>query len=355
MNGRISTTTRRAGSLVALSGLAVALTAGLSATTASAVTGPTVTLQSGTNGCNGVVATPGSQNTSKTLVGGSMQPGENAVFKIEYPVDADDVGQTFTITDCVFIDGVARQKYAIAFVPNNTAYELTYTVTIPENTPIGVEYCNYAKTTAGPSASQASNRKANPACFNVGGSLRIEKRAGSAEGDLLPGAQFEVDCPTEVAVPPIVVDGLDEDGIATTGVIGINGPEGTQCTVTEVAAPEGYDLADDASRTLTIPRGSDASTEVFVNTASECTEDCESPSPTPSIEPSETPSVEPTVEPSDPEPSISPTVKGVKIVKPPAELPHTGQSTGTLVAFGLGLAMAGGAMVAFGSRYQRQH
>lgn len=349
---RSTTTARRTGTLVALSGLTLALTAGFSATTASAVTGPVVTLEDGTNGCNGVVTTPGSENTSKTLIGGSMQPGETAVFKIEYPVDADDVGDTFTITDCVFIDDSAAQKYSISFVPNNTAYELTYSIEIPEGTAIGAEYCNYAKTTAGPSASQASNRKANPACFNVGGSLRIEKRAGSAEGDLLPGAQFEVDCPTEVTVPPIVVDGLDEDGIATTGVIGINGPEGTVCTVTEVAAPEGYELADDASRELTIPRGSEADTEVFVNTASECTEDCVEETPTP--EPSE--SVEPTVEPSDPAPSISPTVKGVKIVKTPDTLPHTGAAATTaMLALGLALAVSGGAIVVATSRYQRQH
>jgi len=124
--------------------------------------------------------------------------------------------------------------------------------------------------------------------------------------------------------------------------------------VTEVAAPEGYVLADDASRELTIPRGSSATTEVFVNTAQECTEDCVEPTETPTPDPTE--SVEPTVEPSDPAPSISPTVKGVKIVKTPETLPHTGAAATTaLLALGLGLAVGGSAIVVATSRYQRQH
>jgi hypothetical protein len=357
---------RRTGALVALCGLGLMVTA-IAAAPASAA-GPTVVLESGTNGCNGVVSTPGSENTSKTLVGGSMQPGGTAVFSIAYPVDAADVGQTFTITDCVFIGGDAAQKYSISFVPNNTAFTFEYSLLIPEGTALGAEYCNYAKTTAGPSASQASNRKANPACFNVGGSLRIEKRAGSATGALLPGAEFTVDCdPGEATNPPVVVDGLDENGIATTGVIGINGPEGTSCDVTEVAAPDGYDLADDATRTLTIPRGSDATVNVFVNTETVegCPEGqvddgdggCVTPTEEPSIEPSEEPSEEPTetpMEPGDPTPTISPTVLGVKIVKP-AQLPTTGSPTGLLVALGLALTVVGGGVVLGSAKHQRQH
>lgn len=340
--GSPSSTTRRAGALTAFCGLALVVSAGV-AGTASAADAPVVTKQDSTNGCQGIVDTPGSENTTKTLVGGSMQPGELAFFEISYPFDAEAVDEEFTITDCVYVDGEAVEKYLITFVPNNTAYTLEYAIAIPEGTPIGAEYCNYAKTTNGPSASQASNRKASPACFNVGGSLRVEKH--DENGELLPGAQFEVTCDPQSAVPPVVVDGLDEDGIATTGVIGINGPEGTSCDVVEVAAPEGYELGESASRTLTIPRGAEAETEVFVNLPAEV-EETESPSP----------SVEPTIEPGDPEPTISPTVLGVKQTRGPAALPATGASTTeSLLALGLVLVVLGGALAAGAGRYQRQH
>jgi hypothetical protein len=357
---------RRLGAVVALSGLGLAGSAVL-AGSASATSGPVVTLQDGTNGCEGVVATPGSQNTTKTLVGGSMQPGETALFNIEYPVDPDSVGDTFTITDCVFIAGKAFQKYSISFVPNNAAYTLAYAIEIPDDAAIGSEYCNYAKTTAGPSDPQASNRKANPACFTVGGSLRIEKRADSETGDLLPGATFSVECTPTAAVPPVVIDGLDEAGVATTGVIGINGPEGTPCVVTELAAPDGYDLAAPAARTLTISRGTSPDPYVWVNAThvNECPEDqvrddsgeCVTPSESPTPEPSE--SEQPSIEPDDPTPSVSPTVLGVKIVKPPADvpkLPLTGAPTGLMVLAGLALTGLGAAMVfGAGRRPQRQH
>lgn len=361
---------RRAGALVTLAGLGLVLSAAGAATAVASpalplvTAGPVVTLEEGTSGCHGVVATPGSENTSKTLAGGSMQPGETAVFDIEYPVDPDDVGDTFTITDCVFVDGDALSRYSISFVPNNAAYTLTYAIDIPEDAEIGAEYCNYAKTTAGPSASQASNRKANPACFNVGGSLRIEKRADSVDGELLPGASFTVVCTPTSEAPPLVVDGLDEAGVATTGVIGINGPEGTPCVVTEVAAPDGYALGEDSSRTVTIPRGAAATTDVFVNAAAsddecpdgtvqddsgECVAGSESPSESPSSSPGE-----PTLEPGEPAPTVSPTVLGVKVVRPPT-LPLTGSPTTALVALGLLLAVAGGALVVSAGRYGRQH
>ena len=77
----------------------------------------------------------------------------------------------------------------------------------------------------------------------------------------------------------------------------------------------------------------------------------------PTAEPTET--AEPTgavVEPSDPTPSISPTVKGVKIVKRPVpQLPRTGAPTGLLLAAGLALVVGGGALVLQANRYERQH
>jgi hypothetical protein len=377
---------RRTGAVVALCGLGLMVSA-TAAFAAPAVVEqqPTVTGPVTPNGCNGVLPTPGSENTDKVLVGGDMMPGGTAEFEISYPVDAGDVGEDFSITDCVYVDSdptdavppVALAKYFIDFVPNNTAYKLTYTVDIPAGTAIGADFCNYAKTTGSPSTSSASNRKAGPACFNVGGSLRVEKRAGSATGDLLPGATFEVDCDADAAVPPVVVSGLDEDGVATTGEIAINGPEGTVCEVTETAAPDGYELAEDASHTLTIPRGDTASVDVFVNTettgegcpegmvddgeggcVTPTVEPTEEPSEEPTEEPTEDPTDGPTVEPTDPAPSISPTVKGVKIVKPPTApttLPNTGAYTGLLLALGLGLTVVGGALVLQAGRPRRQH
>lgn len=374
---------RRAGAVVALGGLGLIVGAsGAFAAPSITATAPVVTPQDDPSGCQGILPTPGSENTSKTLVGGSMQPGGTAVFSITYPFDASAVGQQFTITDCVYIGGKAAQKYAITFVPNNTSYTFEYALEIPDDTPLGVEYCNYAKTTAGPSDPQASNRKSGGACFNVGGSLRVEKRAGSATGALLPGATFSVSCDAAAdAQPPVVVDGLDAAGVATTGAIGINGPEGTACDVTEVAAPDGYDLASPATHHLTIPRGTAATVDTFVNTETVagcpegtesdgeggCVTPTEEPSIEPTIDPTEEPTEEPTVEPTDepeptgtavepgdPHPSISPTVLGVKIVRPPA-LPRTGAPTGVLLAVGLGLVVLGAGMVARGEAYGRRH
>src|SRR5262245_23733884 len=70
-----------------------------------------------TNGCNGVVTTPGSENTNKQLIGGSLEPGGTARFLITYPVDPADVAgrEEFEITDCVFIGDDAVAKYFIHF------------------------------------------------------------------------------------------------------------------------------------------------------------------------------------------------------------------------------------------------
>jgi len=172
--------------------------------TARAATAPVVTLQSGTNECQGVLPTSGSANTNKKLVGGTLVPDGTAIFDITYPVDATDVGQTFEITDCVFIGGSAALKYVVSFVPNNTHYILEYTLSIPPGT-LGDEYCNYAKTTQSPSDSPASNRKAGPACFLIGGNLSLQKV--DKAGTHLAGAVFNVSCtvPTTTATLPALV------------------------------------------------------------------------------------------------------------------------------------------------------
>ncbi|HEY8635977.1 MAG TPA: hypothetical protein VIL81_01835, partial [Candidatus Limnocylindrales bacterium] len=220
----------------------------------------------------------GSENTNKRLVSGSLVPGGSATFEISYPVTADDVSgrTTFVITDCVFIDGNAALKYSVSFVPNTENFILTFTLQIPAGTPIGAEYCNYAKTTAAPSKSPASNRKAGPACFVVGGNISVLKT--NEAGDPLSGAQFHVVCtlPTTTAfLPTTIINGQSfeshsGDVIDTTATTGSNGlvviqaPEGTSCVITETVPPDGYTLPAHPSVTLVASSGGVSHT--FVDT-----------------------------------------------------------------------------------------
>lgn len=250
------------------------------------------------NGCNGVVSTPGSENTDKRLIAGSLEPGGTATFEISYPVDPDDVAgrEEFEITDCVFIEDVAVAKYFVSFVPNTENFILTFTLNIPEDAPVGDEYCNYAKTTAAPSESQASNRKAGPACFLIGGDLSINKV--NEAGEPLAGATFQIDCTwplsqatlanTVISAQP---DGMVQDGndagsdndtsesytslsgqstskwavTGTDGTIAVAAPVGTVCTFTETDAPGDYEIAEDPDETLTVTSGQQQ-THTFVNT-----------------------------------------------------------------------------------------
>jgi len=135
--------------------------------TAFATHGEThVTLQPDTKGCTGVLpSTDG--NTDMRLVGGTLVPGGTAIFEITYPLESSSVGKEFTITACAFISGVATLKYLVSFVPSNEAFVLQMTFAVPEDAPVGATYCNYAKTTRSPTAAQASQRKAGPACFII--------------------------------------------------------------------------------------------------------------------------------------------------------------------------------------------
>jgi len=125
-----------------------------------------VTLLPDIKGCNGVLPSSGG-NTDMTLVGGTLTPGGTAIFEITYPLNAADVGKQFTITACAFINGVAKLKYLVSFVPSNQSYRLLMTFAVPQNAPVGGQYCNYAKTTRSPTAAQASQRKAGPSCFII--------------------------------------------------------------------------------------------------------------------------------------------------------------------------------------------
>ena len=272
---------RRIGAVLMVMGLFMSLVGTLTPASGEVGDTPVVTLESGVNGCNGVRTTPGSENTDKQLdpaYPSDFNPGGTVGFIIDYPVDATDVSgrTTFVITDCIFVNDSAVAKYSVSFVPNTANFQLRFAVPIPADTPLGAQFCNYAKTTAAPSASQASNRKAGPACFTVGGGLRIEKRSGSTTGPLLPGASFDVVCTPAVTTPPTIITGLSSgsqtnpngtvsaSGTSAAGSIAINGPSGTPCTVTETAAPPGYQV-DSTPRNLVIPIGTSQTTNIFVN------------------------------------------------------------------------------------------
>jgi hypothetical protein len=155
----------------------------------------TVTLEDGIEGCMGVRTTPGSENTTKELVGGTLEPGGTATFRFTFPAEVSgNPGQEeWKITDCVFLNGDPLQKYTVTALANDVSpVIIEFTLTIPADAPIGSEYCNYAKTTETPSDAQASTRKAGPACFIVGGALRVTKV--DANGDPLAGATFDVIC-----------------------------------------------------------------------------------------------------------------------------------------------------------------
>ena len=119
-----------------------------------------------TQGCTGVLPS-NDGNTDMRVVGGSMTPGGTAVFEITYPVNASSIGKEFTILDCAFINDVPELKYIVSFVPSNQSYVLAIELAIPDDAPVGGQYCNYVKTTGSPTASQASQRKAGPACFTI--------------------------------------------------------------------------------------------------------------------------------------------------------------------------------------------
>src|SRR5688572_7930445 len=127
---------------------------------------PHVVLEPGTTGCGGVLPS-NDGNTDMRVVGGSMVPGGTAVFEITYPLSASSVGKEFTILDCAFINDVAALKYTVSFVPSNESFVLRMTLGVPDDAPVGGLYCNYVKTTGSPTAAQASQRKAGPACFVI--------------------------------------------------------------------------------------------------------------------------------------------------------------------------------------------
>ena len=258
----------------------------------------TVTLEDGVNGCMGVRTTPGSENTTKELIGGTLEPGGTAIFRFTFPatVQGNPGQEEWVLTDCVFLNGDPLQKYTVTALSNDVSpVVIEFTLTIPADAPIGAEYCNYGKTTATPSDSQASNRKAGPACFVIGGALRVLKVNADTQAPLA-GATFDVTCQwpdvtagtflpdTILSVPTngSIAGGGSTETINSTdngsftrsvvtgdeGAIGVNGPDGTACTFTETAAPVGFaaPLPPDNTVTLTIDPGEGQITWTFENT-----------------------------------------------------------------------------------------
>jgi hypothetical protein len=257
----------------------------------------TVTLEDGIAGCQGVVDTPGSENTTKELVGGTLEPGGTALFRFTFPAEAQgNPGQEeWRITDCVFLNDEPFQKYDVTALENDVSpVVIEFLLTIPANTPVGAEYCNYGKTTQTPSDEQGSNRKAGPACFIVGGALRIEK--DDASGAPLAGATFTVTCnwpdvnagtflpdtilsaPTNGTITPpggvstVTINSVDDGSFTrivvtgNLGVITVNGPVDTECTFTETAAPPGYIAPTPPNNTVTLTiDDADQQTHEFVN------------------------------------------------------------------------------------------
>jgi hypothetical protein len=243
-----------------------------------------VTFTNKTENCNGIIPTPGSENTIKTLTGGSLVPGGTAQYTIHYPENPNNVGD-FAIADCVLMgNGADLKTYTVldqgefSLVNNSQDFTLTFHVDIPADAPIGARICNVAKTTESPSKSPASNRKAGPACFTVGGDVRIEKHsAADPTGALIPGATFVIwDCINSadnatlqpIVVTPAVSSGdiystsLAGGGVvhATGGFVAVSGPSGSTCNVTETVPPPGYQLPDTVTHSFTIPVGSSGAT-----------------------------------------------------------------------------------------------
>ena len=104
----------------------------------------TVTVEDGIEGCMGVRTTPGSENTTKELVGGTLEPGGTATFRFTFPatVSGNPGQEEWKLTDCVFINDEPVLKYTVTALENDVSpVIIEFTLTIPGDVPIGAEYC----------------------------------------------------------------------------------------------------------------------------------------------------------------------------------------------------------------------
>ena len=186
-------------SRLAISATAALAAACILAPSAIAVDGETsVVLQPDTKGCTGVLPS-NDGNTDMRLVGGTLTPGGTAVFEITYPLTPSSIGKEFTILACAFINDVAELKYVVSFVPSNQSFRLRMTFAVPEDAPVGGWYCNYTKTTASPTAPQASQRKAGPSCF-------IIRPPATTPTSQPPGGPNQPPATSSSGEPPLIPD-----------------------------------------------------------------------------------------------------------------------------------------------------
>jgi LPXTG-motif cell wall-anchored protein len=245
----------------------------------------------------------------------------------------------------------------------------------------GVVIAGTALVAAPVSAGEVENIAACVSTLPTPGSENTDLGFTEYDGDTSGGsATFDLTFPGIEGVDSFEVDGcVFVDGVA----IGWWGPrtipngETVPLAITVPAAAAGAEVCVTAKTTAgpSAPGGSnrkakDCFTIPVVQPSEEPSEEpseqpseevseepTEQPSEEPSEEPSETASEEPSVEPSGATPSISPTVKGVKIVRRPTApmLPNTGSPASVLVVAGVALALAGSVLVFGAGRYQRQH
>ena len=128
-------------------------------------------------------------------------------------------------------------------MPNNETFILTFTLKSPPGRRSARSSATTRRRPQSPSASQASNRKAGPACFIVGGNISVLKT--NQAGDPLAGAHFHVVCTiptTNAFLPDTIIDGVSHDSTSggtitqdvvtdATGRIAIQAPEGTSCVI----------------------------------------------------------------------------------------------------------------------------
>jgi putative cell wall-binding protein len=241
-----------------------------------------VSVTPGGSNCSGVLPNSGSSNTIKTLTGGTLSSPGSADYAVTFPADPNSNG-SFSVTDCALIGAPGQtdlgqfkvlDEATFGFVSNGTAFNLDFSFQIPSALPSGTQICNVAKTSSSPSASQASNRKAGPACFTIGGAAEFHKKSSAAPNGVdVSGGTFAVsNCNNAtvanppslqpIVVTPVPTGGTPPEGTVTgAGEISFNGAAGSSCTVTETAAPAGYQL-NGTPTIVTIPASPGAPTEV---------------------------------------------------------------------------------------------
>src|SRR5438552_18757596 len=63
--------------------------------------------------CNGIIPTPGSENTVKTLTGGSLVPGGTAQYTIHFPQDPHNAGDSATADYVLCATGPDPKTYTV--------------------------------------------------------------------------------------------------------------------------------------------------------------------------------------------------------------------------------------------------